>query len=210
MVPAIHRRLMSTGRAHPQPSRGGPRLGPVAGGAHELLPPAEPRQVLAARLLGREAGFELPERARVVLHSLNHYRLGLLESREYPHVDKSDGTIDGVPGVGLDRQSVGPWIDLVRRKMAEIEGGRSDIDRYALTNEAEFFAVTSEYFFERPAMMQRKHPHLYAALERVFNQDLFTRAAQFKRELTSPRPTFGRNSPCPCGSGRKFKKCCLN
>ena len=77
---------MSTGRAHPQPSRGGPRLGPVAGGAHELLPPAEPRQVLAARLLGREAGFELPERARVVLHSLNHYRLGLLESRTYPQV----------------------------------------------------------------------------------------------------------------------------
>ena len=79
---------MSTGRAHPQPSLGGPRLGPVAGGAHELLPPAEPRQVLAARLLGREARFELPERARVVLHSLNHYRLGLLESRTYPKVVK--------------------------------------------------------------------------------------------------------------------------
>ena len=37
-------------------------------------------------MLGREAGFELPERARVVLHSLNHYRLGLLESRTYPHI----------------------------------------------------------------------------------------------------------------------------
>ena len=41
--------------------------------------------MLAARLLGRETRFELPERARVVLHSLNHYRLGLLESRTYPH-----------------------------------------------------------------------------------------------------------------------------
>ena len=83
---------MSTGRAHPQPSLGGPRLGPVAGGAHELLPPAEPRQVLAARLLGREARFELPERARVVLHSLNHYRLGLLESRTYPKRGQVNGT----------------------------------------------------------------------------------------------------------------------
>ena len=130
---------------------------------------------------------------------------------EFAHlVDKSDGVIDGVPGVGLDRLAVRPWIDLVRRKMAEIEEGRSDIDRYALTNEAEFFAVTSEYFFERPAMMQRKHPHLFDALERVFNQDLRTRAAQLRRELTRPRPRFGRNSPCPCGSGRKFKKCCLN
>ena len=90
---------------------------------------------------------------------------------EFAHlVDKSDGLIDGVPSVGLDRQAVGPWIDLVRRKMAEIEAGRSDIDRYALTNEAEFFAVTSEYFFERPAMMRRKHPHLYAALERQADQ----------------------------------------
>jgi len=23
-----------------------------------------------------------------------------------------------------------------------------------------------------------------------------------------PRPAVGRNDPCPCGSGLKFKKCC--
>ena len=128
---------------------------------------------------------------------------------EFAHlIDKTDGVIDGVPGVGLDRQAIGPWINLVRRKMAEIEAGKSDINRYALTNEAEFFAVTSEYFFERPGVMHRKHPALYAALERVFNQDLRTRAAALRRELARGRPTFGRNSACPCGSGRKFKKCC--
>ncbi len=128
---------------------------------------------------------------------------------EFAHlVDKSDGVIDGVPGVGLDRQAIGPWIDLVRRKMAEIEAGSSDINRYALTNEAEFFAVMSEYFFERPGVLQRKHPELYSALERVFNQDLRTRASVFRRELKRGRPKFGRNSPCPCGSGVKFKKCC--
>ncbi|MDT1878169.1 hypothetical protein FPK46_29200, partial [Acinetobacter baumannii] len=22
------------------------------------------------------------------------------------------------------------------------------------------------------------------------------------------RPLIGRNDPCPCGSGKKFKKCC--
>jgi hypothetical protein len=22
--------------------------------------------------------------------------------------------------------------------------------------------------------------------------------------------TIGRNDPCPCGSGKKYKKCCLN
>ncbi|MCF8237763.1 MAG: SEC-C domain-containing protein [Saprospiraceae bacterium] len=23
-------------------------------------------------------------------------------------------------------------------------------------------------------------------------------------------PKIGRNEPCPCGSGKKYKKCCLN
>ena len=129
---------------------------------------------------------------------------------EFAHlVDKTDGVIDGVPGVGLDRQAVAPWIDLMRRKMADIEAGRSDINAYALTNEAEFFAVTSEYFFERPGVMQRKHPELYAALERVFNQNLRERVGAMRRERKRGQVTFGRNSPCPCGSGRKFKKCCL-
>lgn len=29
------------------------------------------------------------------------------------------------------------------------------------------------------------------------------------RPVPAPRPTTGRNEPCPCGSGRKFKVCCL-
>jgi len=31
-------------------------------------------------------------------------------------------------------------------------------------------------------------------------------------EITPRRsgPKVGRNSPCPCGSGKKYKKCCLN
>jgi Mlc titration factor MtfA (ptsG expression regulator) len=129
---------------------------------------------------------------------------------EFAHlVDKSDGTIDGLPGVGLDRKSIGPWIELVRRKMEEMRAGRSDINPYGLTNEAEFFAVASEYFFERPGVMRRKHPELYAMLSRVFRQNLHERAAAMAREIKRGRPRFGRNSPCPCGSGIKYKKCCL-
>ena len=130
---------------------------------------------------------------------------------EFAHlVDKSDGSIDGIPAVGLDRQAVGPWVELVRRKMEEMTSGSSDINRYGATNEAEFFAVATEYFFERPGVMERKHPELHAALEQVFNQNLRRRLSAFRRELKRGRPQFGRNSPCPCGSGRKFKKCCLN
>lgn len=129
---------------------------------------------------------------------------------EFAHlVDKSDGAIDGIPEVGLTRQSIGPWIELVRRKMEEIRRGDSDIDRYALTNEAEFFSVATEYFFERPGVMEKKHPELFAMLQQVFRQDLKARTAAMVREIRGGRPKFGRNSPCPCGSGKKFKKCCL-
>ncbi len=130
---------------------------------------------------------------------------------EFAHlVDKSDGVIDGLPGVGLERASIGPWIQLMRRKMEEMRRGRSDLDAYGLTNEAEFFAVVTEYFFERPGVMERKHPELYTMLSRVFNQNLRERAAALAREMKRGRPRFGRNSPCPCGSGVKFKKCCLD
>jgi Mlc titration factor MtfA (ptsG expression regulator) len=129
---------------------------------------------------------------------------------EFAHlVDKSDGTIDGLPGMGLSREAVGPWIELVRRKMAEMEAGDSDINPYGLTNEAEFFAVATEYFFERPGVMQRKHPELYATLAKVFRQSLADRARDFQRERNRGRPQLGRNSPCPCGSALKYKKCCL-
>jgi hypothetical protein len=29
-----------------------------------------------------------------------------------------------------------------------------------------------------------------------------------KRKPVRARPTVGRNEPCPCGSGKKFKQCC--
>ena len=144
------------------------------------------------------AGFHNPgDKRNVGLHEFAHL------------VDLSDGAVDGVPMVGLDRGAVGPWIELVRQKMQEIDAGKSDIHPYALTNEAEFFAVVAEYFFERPGVMRQKHPKLYAALERIFNQDLRSRLVSIRREIARPRPRFGRNSPCPCGSGLKFKKCCL-
>ena len=29
-------------------------------------------------------------------------------------------------------------------------------------------------------------------------------------ETSTIRKKIGRNEPCPCGSGKKYKKCCLN
>ena len=41
-------------------------------------------------------------------------------------------------------------------------------------------------------------------------------AKKYKEMKLTPTPTqikrkkVGRNDPCPCGSGKKFKKCCLD
>jgi len=89
---------------------------------------------------------------------------------EFVHlVDKTDGTIDGVPEFILDRKYILPWLELMRKEIGLILKDRSDINPYGATNEAEFFAVVSEYFFERPKLLKEKHPELYELLSEIFN-----------------------------------------
>jgi len=122
---------------------------------------------------------------------------------EFVHlIDKSDGIIDGVPELLLAKQYTIPWIDLIKQKIDDIYKGKSDINPYGATNKSEFFAVISEYFFERPELLKKKHPELYKLLEQIFKTDGISRFKIKKRKVT------GRNSPCPCGSGKKFKHCC--
>ena len=45
------------------------------------------------------------------------------------------------------------------------------IGEYAATNEAEFFAVISERFFESPASLKRKFPDLYNELSDFYGVD---------------------------------------
>ena len=92
---------------------------------------------------------------------------------EFVHLlDKADGDTDGIPEYFMENTYVIPWLEMIRSEMEAIERGESDIDDYATTNKAEFFAVVSEYFFNRPAAFADKHPRLFALLERVFDQDM--------------------------------------
>ncbi|NOZ33746.1 MAG: peptidase [Chlorobi bacterium] len=122
---------------------------------------------------------------------------------EFVHlIDKADGAVDGVPEILLSKQYVIPWIDLIKKNIDEIYEGKSDINPYGATNNSEFFAVISEYFFERPELLKKKHPELYKMLEQIFKTDGISRFTIKKRKIT------GKNSSCPCGSGKKFKHCC--
>jgi MtfA peptidase len=90
---------------------------------------------------------------------------------EFIHlVDKTDGSVDGIPEFFMNRQYVLPWLQLMHKEMKKMMADRSDINIYGATNEAEFFAVVSEYFFERPDLLKDKHPELYELLVKIFRQ----------------------------------------
>ncbi|MEZ0540048.1 zinc-dependent peptidase [Fibrella arboris] len=91
---------------------------------------------------------------------------------EFVHLlDKVDGSIDGTPAYLIPKEHLQPWLRQIQQHIDEIKTNHSDINPYGITNEAEFFAVVSEYFFKRPDLLQAKHPDLFESLERIFRQN---------------------------------------
>ncbi len=88
---------------------------------------------------------------------------------EFIHlIDKTDGVTDGIPERLLEHTYTIPWLTLMHQEMEAIHHNKSDIRAYGGTNQQEFFAVASEYFFERPKLLKRKNPALYKMLEECF------------------------------------------
>jgi Mlc titration factor MtfA (ptsG expression regulator) len=90
---------------------------------------------------------------------------------EFAHVlDFASGHIDGVPSL-MPWGAIRPWVDVMQEETVKVKKRRSLLRQYAATNEAEFFAVATELFFERGAHMKRKHPELYELLREAYGQD---------------------------------------
>jgi Mlc titration factor MtfA (ptsG expression regulator) len=91
---------------------------------------------------------------------------------EFVHlIDKMDGTMDGVPEIILERKYVARWKQVMETTILQMKNGGSDIDMYGATNPAEFFAVISEYFFERPDLLKANHPQLHEMLGRIYKTE---------------------------------------
>ncbi|MCF0056426.1 zinc-dependent peptidase [Dyadobacter sp. CY356] len=89
---------------------------------------------------------------------------------EFVHLlDREDGETDGVPERLADHAYALPWLHLIKKEMQNIRSGESDINPYAITNNAEFLAVVSEYFFNNPEEFQQKHPELYEILTKFYH-----------------------------------------
>ena len=92
---------------------------------------------------------------------------------EFVHLlDMADGAIDGLPEMLMKRQFVIPWLHEMHKEIKQIKKNKSNINPYGATNEAEFFSVASEYFFNQPNQFSKDHPELFELLEEIYRQDL--------------------------------------
>ncbi len=98
----------------------------------------------------------------LVLHEMAH------------QIDPLDAT-PALPGAG--RVEAARWrsafLDLFEGFCAEVDAGRrvKGLDTYGAENEAEFFAVATESFFERGAYLRTHQPELYEVLVGYYNLD---------------------------------------
>jgi Mlc titration factor MtfA (ptsG expression regulator) len=111
----------------------------------------------------RGGASDLHDGHNVVLHEFAH------------QLDQEDGVADGAP-ILEHRSRYVAWARVLGAEFEQLrrdrERGRSTVlDEYGATNPAEFFAVATECFFERPTQMRRQHPALYGELKAYYRQD---------------------------------------
>ena len=95
---------------------------------------------------------------------------------EFAHqLDQEDGAADGTPI--LDGFSCyGAWAHVLggeyQSLLKRVDAHRKTVmDRYGATNPAEFFAVASETFFEKPEQLLHRQPELFEALKGYYKLD---------------------------------------
>lgn len=110
---------------------------------------------------------------------------------EFAHqLDGESGSTNGAPA--LRRNSYRSWAtvfssnfdDLQRRAAHE---RTTVMDRYGATNPAEFFAVATETFFEKPHQLYQKRRDLYEELSKYYQMD----PRQWHSDPTLPRRSRG-------------------
>lgn len=95
---------------------------------------------------------------------------------EFSHqLDQQDGSFDGTPNLDKDG-NYDKWARIMGQEFLELRKRveahhSSDIDNYGATNEAEFFAVVTEYYFTRPSLLKEKHPEIYEIYQGYFKLD---------------------------------------
>jgi len=108
-----------------------------------------------------------------------HLRHDNVIVHEFAHeIDYMDGEVDGVPP--LERSKYDSWTKVLLEDFKKLNnvafknrewGKYKLLGSYAATNEAEFFAVVTERFFESPHSLRHHFPELYKELKDFYNID---------------------------------------
>lgn len=112
----------------------------------------------------------------LVIHELAH------------KLDMLDGDANGLPPLHRDMR-IADWAsamqaayDDLNRQLDHNPHAHTAIDPYAAENPAEFFAVTSEYFFTGPDLLEAAYPKVYQQLALFYRQDPLARLRSLQRE----------------------------
>jgi Mlc titration factor MtfA (ptsG expression regulator) len=95
---------------------------------------------------------------------------------EFAHqLDQEDGKAEGVP-ILQHHSDYADWAQVMTEEYQQLcndveRGVNTVMDSYGATNPAEFFAVATETFFEKPQQLLKNHPALYEQLQRYYQLD---------------------------------------
>ena len=120
---------------------------------------------------------------RVVL-SWDHVRRGAHDwtdgqnvvLHEFAHqLDSESGSNNGAPYLG-SKESYRSWSQVLSRHFADLRADamfhqQSLLDHYGATSPAEFFAVATETFYEKPWQLAERHPALFGEFARYYRVD---------------------------------------
>jgi Mlc titration factor MtfA (ptsG expression regulator) len=120
-------------------------------------------QVILAWDAVREGAADPHDGTNVVMHEFAH------------QLDQDTGAANGAPYVGRGALQQA-WARVMNQEFDALRGRLSRaepsiIEPYAATSPAEFFAVATELFFERPDALAAERPALYEQLKRCYRLD---------------------------------------
>ena len=165
----------STVRLHGEHAAGG---GLRASGTQTLAGQAHYRGPVVLSWAAARRGARFPASGNnVVYHEFAH------------QLDMLDGITDGTPPLG-DDEARERWVEVCTAAYDSVRAQGSPVLRpYAGTNPAEFFAVATEVFFNRPLEVREHEPALYVELQRFYHQDPAGRAERFAAANAVSRPS---------------------
>jgi Mlc titration factor MtfA (ptsG expression regulator) len=119
--------------------------------------------VIVAWDVARHGALDPRDGLNVLLHEFAH------------QIDAEDFRTEGAPVMETKEQRK-EWARVMQaefeRLLDDVENDRETlIDDYGATNPAEFFAVCTETFFEKPHQLEKHHPELFAQFKTFFKQD---------------------------------------